>query len=508
MHPEIVRDEPGSCPICGMALEPRTVSVEEEGSPELASMTRRVWISAALSAPLLWTTMGHMIPGVSLRTGSHPVLELALAAPVCLWAAWPFYVRAVHSIRSGHLNMFTLIGLGVSAAFGYSVVAALWPGLFPEAFRDHAGRVGLYFEAAAVVVTLILLGQVLELRARHQTSGAVRKLLQSQAKSARRLTENGVEEDIPLDEVRIGDRLRVRPGEKIPTDGVVIDGHSAVDESLVTGEPIPVEKSTDDVVIGSTLNGQGTLVVRAERVGHETMLARIVALVAEAQRTRAPIQRLADRVSGIFVPTVILIALATFAIWSWIGPDPKLAHALVNAVAVLIIACPCALGLATPMSIMVATGRAARFGVLFRDAEALERLGRIDTLVLDKTGTITEGHPKLDTVIAAEGYDQAAILRLAAGIEMGSEHPLAAALLQGAKERGLETSPPEEFSAVPGQGVTGRVDGRNVALGNASLMTSLGIGTEALAETAGELQEDGKTVMYLSVDGALAGLVG
>ena len=402
MHPEIVRDSAGSCPICGMALERRTVTAAaEEDNPELRDMTRRLWFAAAFTIPLFVLAMGEMFPGGVIATGmsmrTRMLLELALATPVCVWAAWPFYVRAVQSLANHSLNMFTLIGLGVSVAYGYSVVAALAPGIFPASFREH-GEVAAYFEAAGVIVTLILLGQVLELRARSQTSAAIRKLLGMAATSARRLRDDGSEEDVPLEHVQAGDRLRVRPGEKVPVDGVVLDGHSSVDESLVTGEPIPVEKQVGDRVIGATINGTGSLVMRAEKVGADTLLSRIVAMVAEAQRSRAPIQKLADAVSGYFVPTVVLVAIITFVVWAIAGPEPRLAHALINAVAVLIIACPCALGLATPMSIMVATGRGATMGVLFRNAEAIEILRKVDTLVVDKTGTLTEGKPRLMSV--------------------------------------------------------------------------------------------------------------
>jgi P-type Cu+ transporter len=439
MHPEVVRDAPGSCPLCGMALERRTVTADDdEDNPELRDMTRRFWVAAALTLPLVILAMGDLLPGrpisalLSMRTRTY--WEFALATPVCLWSAWPFYVRAVQSVVHRSLNMFTLIGLGVTVAFVYSVVATLAPGLFPASFRE-AGEVAVYFEAAGVIVTLILLGQMLELRARNQTSSAIKKLLGMAATSARRLQDDGSEEDVPLDVVQAGDRLRVRPGEKVPVDGVVLDGHSAIDEAMVTGEPIPVEKQAGDKVIGATINGTGGFVMRAEKVGAETLLSRIVAMVAEAQRSRAPIQKLADVVAGYFVPTVMLIAIVTFLVWGSIGPEPRYAHALINAVAVLIIACPCALGLATPMSIMVATGRGATMGVLFKNAEAIEILRKVDTLVVDKTGTLTEGKPRLVSVTPADGVDARDLLRLAASLERGSEHPLAAAIVNGAEAR-------------------------------------------------------------------------
>jgi P-type Cu+ transporter len=511
MHPEIVKSEPGSCPICGMALEPRTIETDEEESAELVDMRRRFWFAAALTVPLVVIAMGDLLPGrpisqlFSMRI--RMLLELGLATPVCLWSAWPFYVRFVQSIKNRSLNMFTLIGLGVGVAYLYSLIAALLPGTFPASFRED-GEVAVYFEAAGVIVTLILLGQVLELKARSQTSQAIKKLLGMAAKSARRLLDDGTEQDVPLDAVQKGDRLRVRPGEKIPVDGVVLDGKSAVDESMVTGEPIPVEKHEGDRVIGSTVNGTGGLVMRAEKVGSETLLARIVAMVAEAQRSRAPIQKLADVVAGYFVPVVVLIAVITFIVWSFIGPEPRMAHALINAVAVLIIACPCALGLATPMSIMVATGKGATMGVLFKNAEAIEVMRKVDTLVVDKTGTLTEGKPKLVSVVAEQGIEATTLLRLAATLERGSEHPLAAAIVQGAEARGVELTQAEDFDSVTGKGVKGRVDGREVALGNRALMESLGVDAAHLAARAEELRADGQTVMFVTVDKKPAGLVG
>jgi len=495
MHPEIVRPGPGPCPICGMALEPRIPTLTTGPDPELREMTRRFWIAAALTAPLL---VGMFV--------SLPVwLELALATPVCTWAAWPFYVRAVASLWNRSLNMFTLIGLGVSVAFVYSLVAALAPGIFPASFRQASGEVGVYFEAAGVIVTLILLGQVLELRARSRTSSAIKQLLGMAAKTARRIAGDGAETDVPLDAVQVGDRLRVRPGEKVPVDGIVLEGKTSIDESMVTGESIPVEKQPGDKVIGATLNGTGGLVMRAEKVGAETLLSRIVAMVAEAQRSRAPIQKLTDVVSGYFVPVVIGIAVVTFAIWAGVGPSPRMAHALINAVAVLIIACPCALGLATPLSIMVATGKGASMGILFRNAEAIEVLRKVDTLVVDKTGTLTEGKPELVSVVAD---DEQALLRFAASLEKGSEHPLAAAIVQGARDRGVATATVEDFASVTGKGVTGKVDGRAVALGNRALMEQLGVDIAAFTARAETLRGEGQTVMFIAVDGAAGGLIG
>jgi len=509
MHPQIVRDAPGACPICGMALEPRTVTAEEVENPELTDMKRRFWISAVLTAPLLLLAMGHMVlgfgflHGISARTRS--LLELALATPVAVWGAWPFYQRAVASVRSRSLNMFTLIGLGISVAYGYSVVAALAPGIFPPSFREPDGSIGLYFEPAAAITTLILLGQVLELSARSRTGAAVRALLRLAPATARRVRDDGAEEDVPLDSVHVGDRLRVRPGEKVPVDGVVLEGRSAVDESMITGESIPVEKKPGDRVIGATVNGNGTFLMRAERVGAETLLSRIVAMVAEAQRSRAPIQRLADVVSGYFVPIVIAVAALTFAAWAFFGPEPRLAHALVNAVAVVIIACPCALGLATPLSITVATGKAAGLGILFRNAEAIETLNKVDTLVVDKTGTLTEGKPKLEAIVPAPEFGDAQVLRLAASLERGSEHPLAAAILERAA--GVAIAEVRDFRALPGKGVRGTVEGRAVALGNRALMEELGVADAGLSERADALRRDGRTVMFLSADGKLAGLL-
>ena len=511
MHPEVVRDSADTCPNCGMALERLAVSADvEEENPELREMTRRFWMAALFTAPLLVLVMGDMLPGRPfssfLSVQTRTLWEFGLATPVCLWSAWPFYTRAVQSVTTGSLNMFTLIGLGVSVTYVYSVVAALVPGLFPPSFRQ-AGEVAVYFEAAGVIVTLILLGQVLELRARSQTGAAIKKLLGMAATSARRLGD-GTEEDVPLEVVQPGDRLRVRPGEKVPVDGVVLEGRSPVDEAMVTGEPIPVEKGPGDKVIGATINGTGSLVMRAEKVGAETLLSQIVTMVAEAQRSRAPVQKLVDAVAAYFVPTVMSTAIITFLVWASIGPEPRFAHALINAVAVLIIACPCALGLATPMSIMVATGKGAAMGVLFKNAEAIEILRKVDTLVVDKTGTLTEGKPQLVSVTPADGVDAADLLRLAASLERDSEHPLAAAIVKGAEARSLSLSNAEGFTSVTGKGITGRVDGRLVALGNSALLESLDIDPAGLVERAEQLRADAQTVMFVAVDDKAAGLVG
>jgi Cu+-exporting ATPase len=513
MHPEIVQDEPGSCPKCGMALEPRAVapaSAEDDG--ELRDMTRRFWASAALTVPLLVVAMGGMIPGRPLEglipPRAQPWIEFLLATPVVLWVGWPLLVRGWRSILTRYLNMFTLIALGIATAWGYSVVATVAPGIFPQAFRDHAGQVGVYYEAAAVITTLVLLGQVLELRARRSTSGAIRALLGLAPKTARIVRSDGREEDIPLAHVHVGDRLRVRPGEKVPVDGEVIEGSSAVDESMITGEPMPVEKRPGDRVIGATVNTTGGFVMAARRVGRDTLLAQIVRMVGEAQRSRAPIQRLADVVAAYFVQIVLAVAVITFVVWALWGPAPAMSYALVNAVAVLIIACPCALGLATPMSIMVGTGEGARSGVLIKNAEALEILEKVDTLVVDKTGTLTEGKPKLVTVEAADGLAEDELLRIAAGLERGSEHPLAAAIVAGAEERGVEPAPTEDFASVTGKGVQGRVAGRAAALGNRRMMEHAGADADALAERAEGLRREGQTVMFLAVDGKAVGLLG
>jgi Cu+-exporting ATPase len=495
-----------------MALEPRTVSLEEEDNPELTAMTRRFWISVILTVPLLLIAMSEMLPGqpVQHAFSAHLLtwVQLLFATPVVLWGGWPFFVRAWVSIVNRSLNMFTLIAIGTGTAYGFSVLATLLPDIFPASFRTHAGQVAVYFEAAAVITTLVLLGQVLELRARSQTSGAIRALLGLAPKTARRLRDEGTEEDIPLDQVQPGDRLRVRPGENIPVDGIVLEGRSTVDESMVTGEPLPVEKVPGSRVTGGTVNGAGSFVMRAERVGADTLLAQIVRMVSEAQRSRAPIQRLADVVSGYFVPAVILIALLTFVVWGLYGPAPRLGYALVNAVAVLIIACPCALGLATPMSIMVGTGRGALAGVLVKNAEALEVLEKIDTLVVDKTGTLTEGKPRLLSVLALPRITEDDLVRLAASLERGSEHPLAAAIVAGAQSRGLALTDAQEFMAITGKGVTGHVAGRPIALGNQALFEEVGIELGELAAQAEARRREGHTVMFVAVDGQPAGLLG
>jgi Cu+-exporting ATPase len=511
MHPQVVRDGPGSCPICGMALEPTRASIDDEENPELRGMTRRFWASLALSAPLLAVVMADMLPGAPVTHVIAPSVrvwvELGMALPVCTWGAWPFYVRGVASLRGFKLNMFTLIGLGVFVAFAYSIVATVAPGIFPPSFRGHGGQVGVYYEAAAVITTLVLLGQVLELRARSRTGAAIRELLGMAAKTARRITATG-EEDVPLEEVRVGDKLRVRPGEKIPVDGQAVEGHSSVDESMVSGEPLPVEKAPGDKVIGSTINGTGTLVILAEKVGSDTLLARIVEMVASAQRSRAPIQKLADKVSGWFVPAVVLIAAVTFIVWALVGPSPAMAYALVNAVAVLIIACPCALGLATPISIMVATGRGAKSGVLFRNAEAIERMREVDTLIVDKTGTLTEGKPRLEAIKPAEGISEAEFLRLLASLENASEHPLAAAIVRGASERGVTAGKADNFESHTGKGVSGTVDGRRVALGNAALMRELGVEVDDTGSLAEIYRAARSTVMHVAIDGKPGGIIG
>jgi Cu+-exporting ATPase len=512
MHPQIVRDKPGSCPICGMALEPRTVSLEEPENPELVDTSRRFKISTILTVPLLAFMVGALLPGEPLHHWLSPtgmgLLELALASPVVLWGGWPFFVRGWQSVVNRSPNMFTLIALGVGVAFIYSVAAVVAPGMFPASFRDASGRVGTYFEAAAVITTLVLLGQVLELRARSQTGTAIRALLGLAPKTARRLAANDAEEDVPLELVHVGDRLRVRPGEKVPVDGVVLEGHSSIDESLVTGEPIPIEKQTTDRVVGGTVNGTGSFIMRAEKVGADTLLSRIVHMVAQAQRSRAPIQRLADRVSGWFVPTVVLIAVATLVVWAIVGPEPRMAYAIVNAVAVLIIACPCALGLATPMSIMVATGKGATMGVLFRNAEAIELLRSVDTLVVDKTGTLTEGKPRVLDVVPAPSQAEEDLVRLAASLEQGSEHPLAAAIVAEAQERQIQLQRAENFAAKTGRGVVGSVAGQQVALGNQKLLEELGVDAGPLHERAEALRRNGRTVVYLVRDRVPLGLLG
>jgi len=517
MHPEIRRDGPGQCPICGMALEPLEPSLEEGPNPELIDMSRRFWVSVALTVPLVVLTFGSELlgwhpfqmsdaPSHLLSVPLSMLLQLALATPVVLWGGWPFFERFWASLKTRNLNMFTLIGLGVGVAYCYSVIATLAPQIFPASLRTMGGLVPVYFEAAAVITTLVLLGQVLELRARSATGKAIRALLGLAPKTARRV-KHGVDEDIPLEHVHVGDLLRVRPGEKLPVDGVVVEGRSSVDESMISGEPVPVEKLPGEKVTGATVNGTGSLLMRAERVGRDTMLSQIVRMVADAQRSRAPIQALADKVSAWFVPAVMLVSVAAFIVWNLVGPEPRLAHALVNAIAVLIIACPCALGLATPMSIMVGTGRGASAGVLVKNAEALELMEKVDTLVVDKTGTLTLGKPKLISVVAAQGFDDADVLRLAAAIERGSEHPLAAAIVEGAQERGLDLPASGDFESHTGKGVTGSVDGRKIALGNAALMTELGIDAAPLQARADEHRAEGEGVMFVAVDGKLAGIV-
>ncbi|HSO18170.1 MAG TPA: heavy metal translocating P-type ATPase, partial [Desulfosarcina sp.] len=512
MHPEVIRDEPGDCPKCGMALEPKTVAADEaEDNHEYRFMRNRFWFSAALSLPLLIIAMRDFFGLGNLEQIFGSVFlhwaELVLATPVVLWGGWVFYVRAWKSVVSWNLNMFTLIGLGTAVAYVYSVVAVFFPEIFPDAFRAENGTVGVYFEAAAVIVTLVLLGQMLEQKARSRTGAAIKALLGLAPRTARRIEEDGSERDVPLDEVRKDDRLRVRPGEKVPVDGTVIEGQSHVDESMITGEPIPVEKKKGDSVIGATVNDKGSLVIRAEKVGTDTVLSQIVQMVAEAQRSRAPIQKLADVVAAYFVPTVIGIAVAAFIVWSWFGPAPSMAYALIAAVSVLIIACPCALGLATPMSIMVATGKGATFGVLFKNAEAIETMRVVDTLVVDKTGTLTEGKPKLTDVVAAEGWQEMELLAFAGGLERGSEHPLAAAIVSGAEERGADLKKAEDFESHTGKGVSGVVDGKKVLLGNRRLLEDFEIVPDALADDAQKLRDEGKTAMFVAVDGEAAGIV-
>ncbi|MDP9422050.1 MAG: heavy metal translocating P-type ATPase [Pseudomonadota bacterium] len=508
MHPEIRRDGPGQCPICGMALEPLEPSLEEEANPELIDMTRRFWVSAALSLPLVLLAIAIELAGWEpLPMEQSTWLQLALATPVVLWGGWPFFERFWASLKTRNLNMFTLIGLGVGVAYGYSVVATVAPQIFPASLRTMGGLVPVYFEAAAVITTLVLLGQVLELRARSATGKAIRALLGLAAKTARRVKDDGSEEDIPLEDVHVGDTLRVRPGEKIPVDGVVVEGRSAVDESMISGEPVPVEKVPGEKVTGATVNGTGSLLMKAERVGRDTMLSQIVRMVAAAQRSRAPIQALADRVSAWFVPSVVAVSVIAFLVWNWFGPSPPLAHALVNAVAVLIIACPCALGLATPMSIMVGTGRGATAGVLIKNAEALELMEKVDTLVVDKTGTLTLGKPKLIAVEPTSGFSEDEVLRLSAALERGSEHPLAAAIVEGAEERGVKLPASSDFESHTGKGVTGTVEGRKVALGNAALMTELAVDPASIQSQADEHRLEGRGVMLVAIDSRLAGLV-
>ena len=510
MHPEIVRNQPGNCPICGMALDPRDISVES-ANPELVNMTRRFWLGVALTFPLLVVMVSDILPG-------HPIqhllsgalngwIEFALATPVVLWAGWPFFERGWESVIHRSPNMFTLIAIGAGSAYLYSVVAVAAPGVFPATFRDMSGSLGLYFEAAAVITVLVLLGQVLELKARGQTSGAIKALLGLAPKTARRIAADGTENDVDLVAIQVGDKLRVRPGEKIPTDGVVTEGRSSVDESMVSGEPIPVEKTADAKVVGGTINGTGSFVMKAERVGADTLLAQIVKMVSEAQRSRAPIQRLADQVASYFVPAVLASSVITFVVWAILGPQPAYAHALVNAVAVLIIACPCALGLATPMAIMVGTGRGATEGILIRNAEALETFEKVNTLVVDKTGTLTEGKPRLTAVFPAEGFDETQLLQSAASLEKASEHPLAAAIIAGAKEKGIELLAVTDFQSVTGKGVTGTSQGKRIGIGNAALMQDLGAIPGSLKDRAESLQKEGQTVMFIASDGRIAGLI-
>ena len=511
MHPEIIRDEPGDCPICGMALEPVVVTEDEEDNSELIDMTRRFWVSLLFTVPVFLIAMGDLLPGqpvsAILPTAVRPWIELLLASPVVLWGAWPFFVRAWRSIVTRRLNMFTLIGLGVAVAYAYSVVAVLLPNLFPAALRDVNGHVAVYFEAAAVIVTLVLLGQVLELRARSQTGAAIKALLGLTPKTARRVSMSGEEEDVPIEAIQPGDRLRVRPGEKVPVDGRAIEGHSSVDESMVTGEPVPVEKQANDKLVGGTVNGTGTLVMQAEKVGADTLLSRIVQMVAEAQRSRAPIQKLADTVAGYFVPAVVVVSILTFVLWAIWGPEPSMTYALINAIAVLIIACPCALGLATPISIMVATGRGASMGVLFKNAEAIELMRDVDTLVVDKTGTLTVGKPEVAAVLCADGWDEASVLRLAASLERGSEHPLSAAIVAHAEKQGVELTDVQNFESITGKGVTGTVDGYVTAIGNAAFLSDRNVDPGDLAQRADDHRAQGETAMFVVVDETIAGVI-
>ena len=510
MCPGQESDQPGTCGKCGMALEPRTVTVEEEDNPELVDMSRRFWVSVPLTAIVLFLAMGKMVPGIAGLI-PHQLgiwLELVFAAPVVLWAGWPFFKRGWLSLRTMNLNMFTLIALGVSVAFIYSLVATVAPGIFPPSMVGEHGTVGVYYEAAAAIVTLVLLGQVLELKARSKTSQAIRALLGLAPNTARRIDSDGNEEDVPLEEIQIGDRLRVRPGEKVPVDGEVVEGRSNIDESMITGEPVKAEKSAGDRVIGATVNDTGSLVIEARQVGNDTVLSQIVQMVAEAQRSRAPIQNLADVVAKYFVPTVVAAAVVAFFVWLTVGPEPRLAYAVVNAVAVLIIACPCALGLATPMSIMVATGRGAGMGVLFRNAEAIEVMRQVDTLIVDKTGTLTEGRPKLASIETVEGVDEDELLGAVASLERASEHPLAESIVEGAKDRGIELSEVSDFESKTGQGVYGDVGGKRIALGNRKLMDTLGIDVETLMDAAESMRGKGQTAMFAAVDGQAAGLIG
>ncbi len=511
MHPQIVRQAPGNCPICGMALEPRSVTAREEDNPELRDMTRRFWISTVFTVPLLAVAMADMLPGMPLQQASPdgwlPWIELLLASPVVLWGGWPFFERGWAAVVNRSTNMFTLIAMGTAVAYFYSLIATVFPGIFPASFREMGGRPAVYFEAATAIVTLVLLGQVLELRARSRTGAAIRALLDMAPRTARVLRDGG-EVDIPLDQVGVGDRLRVRPGEKVPVDGVVVEGHSSVDESMITGESIPVEKIAGSRVIGATVNSSGSFIMRAERVGGETLLAQIVKMVSQAQRSRAPIQRLADKVAGWFVPAVMVIAVLTFVVWAVLGPEPRLAYAIVNAVAVLIIACPCALGLATPMAIMVGTGRGAHAGVLIKNAEALETLEKVDTLVVDKTGTLTEGKARVVSLLAADGFSKPELVRILASLEQGSEHPLAAAVLAAANERGLSISKVSDFQSHAGRGISGKLDGKLAIAGNETLFSEQRISLQGHESKAQELRSRAQTVVFVGIEGKVAGLVG
>ena len=510
MHPQIQQVGPGTCPICGMALEPQTVTADSGPNHELADMTRRFWIGLALTIPVFILEMGGHLTGLTMMLGQQLSnwLQLLLATPVVLWAGWPFFVRGWQSLLTRNLNMFTLIAMGTGVSWVYSIIATLAPDIFPVAFRQMGGAVSVYFEAAAVITVLVLLGQVLELRARDQTSVAIKALLNLAPKTARRMKPDGTEEDVALESIAVGDLLRVRPGEKVPVDGVITDGQSSLDESMVTGESLPVSKTVDEKVIGSTLNASGSFIMQAEKIGGDTMLARIVQMVANAQRSRAPIQRMADKVSGWFVPAVILAAVLAFAAWSIFGPEPRLAYGLVAAVAVLIIACPCALGLATPMSIMVGVGRGAQAGVLIRDAEALERMEKVDTIIVDKTGTLTEGKPSVTSIITVEGQDETELLRLAASVEQASEHPLAAAIVRAAKERKIELAKVMGFDAPSGKGAIGMVERKRLAIGNAKFMAELNIAVDSLAAKSDALRADGATTVFVAINGKLASVIG
>jgi Cu+-exporting ATPase len=511
MHPEVEQIGPGSCPKCGMALEPKGGVADDGPNPELVDFTRRFWVAAVLTIPLLILTMSPFVGLTAIREffGERTTLwiEFALGTPVILWSGWPFFVRGFQSFRTMNLNMFSLIAMGTGAAYLFSIVAVLLPDIFPDGFRDAEGHVGVYFEAAAVIVTLVLLGQIMELRARERTGSAIKALLDMAAKTAHVIREDGTEEEIPLEDVQVGDKVRVRPGDKVPVDGKVLEGRSSVDESMISGEPMPVEKVVGDAVTGATINGTGSLIMEATRVGADTMLSQIVEMVAGAQRSRAPIQKYADMVAGYFVPVVIFVAILAFIGWALWGPEPALSYGLIAAVSVLIIACPCALGLATPMSIMTATGRGAQAGVLIKNAEALERFEKVDILIVDKTGTLTEGKPKLVAVLPKDGHDEAEVLRLAASLERGSEHPLAEAIVRGAEERGVEMADATDFEAITGKGVKGTVDGHAVALGNAALISDMGLDGGTLVEAANARRDEGETVMFVVLDGAIAGLV-